>query len=254
MVFILASQACFSQYTKDRYHVKDTLSKYQVSSYSIYKILEDGNDSILLEILEFDRYGNLIKEYEPRYDITISYKYDSFQREKERHTYCPGISNETVYLYYSENNLIKEIKKDSTGKITQERAYEYKDSRLSKERVESSYGSHSVTYEYDSTGLFITKLSPDYSRRTEIQQNEYGGIIYFEMVDSLNKGPKPVWFSYNKNLRTEEYHFFNNEKIKTEKMIYDPQGRILEIQYCGDVYRNYPCTPAYRFYYKYFEE
>ncbi len=252
VTFSFISNMCISQYTKDRYHIKDSLSKFNVSSYSIYEMENDGNDSLLIETLFFDKNGNLIKEFEPKYSITILYKYDSLQRLIERHTYCPGIQNETVYSFYSEDKLSKEIRKDSTGFVNETRDFFYKDSRLHTEHVDASYGARDINYKYDSTGLHVTESSPAYSGRTEITRNKYGGIIHFEMIDSLKHVPEPVWFAYNKDLRIEEYHFFNDQKIVTHKMIYDNQGKILEIQSCGDGYYNHPCTTRYKFYYEYF--
>jgi hypothetical protein len=73
-LFLKMSSISFSQFTKDRYHLKDSLSKHKVSAYRIFEYSEYKKDSILKEILSFDRKGKLIREIDVTYDILITYK------------------------------------------------------------------------------------------------------------------------------------------------------------------------------------
>lgn len=259
-LFLKMSSISFSQFTKDRHHVKDSLSKHNVSTYRIFEYSENNKDSTLKEILSFDRKGNLIKEFDPTYDILITYKYDSLDRLTERTEICPGIINETEYYYYDSNKLLSSKRMDSTGFVNRNVEYNYKNSRLISERIVSFYKSRNVknvldvTYEYDSSGLRVIELRPDSTFKVEIERNEYGGIVYYKMTNSSNNAPEPVWFNYDKNLRTEQYRFFNDNKIISEKMIYNFAGLIMEIQTCGDEHFNFPCRITTKFYYEYFEE
>lgn len=259
-LFLKMSSISFSQFTKDRYHVKDSLAKYNVSSYRIFEYSEDDKDSTLKEILSFDRKGNLIKEFDPTYDILTTYKYDSLDRLMECTEICPGIINETEYYYYDSNKLLSSKRMDSTGFVNRNIEYNYENSRLISEHIVSFYQSRNekdvfdVTYQYDSTGLRVTELRPDSTLKFEIEKNEYGGIVYFKMTNSSNNAPEAVWFNYDKNLRTEQYRFFNNQKIISEKMIYNYAGLIMEIQTCGDEHFNFPCKITTKFYYEYFDE
>lgn len=250
----------FSQFTKDRYHVKDSLAKYHVSSYRIFDYSQNGKDSTLKEILSFDRKGNLIKEFDPKYDILITYVYDSLDRNIERKEICPGIINETEYYYYDADQLVHSKRMDSSGFVNRTVAYNYQNSRLISEHIISFYTSRNekkvldVTYHYDSTGLQITELRPEYGFKAEIQKNQYGGIVYYKMTNAANNAPPAVWFGYDKNLRIEEYRFYNGEKIVSQKMMYTNTGLIQEIQLCGDKHFHFPCVTATRFFYEYFDK
>lgn len=256
IILLISPKFAFAQFTNDRYHIKDSLKKYGVSSYKIYEINEEGKDSTLNEILYFDKNGNVIKEENPKYEITLIYKYDSLQRLIEYFDYCPGIQNETTFYYYEGSKLFKEIRKDSTGFVNQIKEYFYEGDRLIKESLFSVYKSRNKTvekefyYEYDRTGLKETMKSSDNKLQVEQLKNEFGGIIYYKMTLSSGNAPPEVYFGYDKNLRIEQYHFLNGNKIVTEKMIYDSKGLINEIQSCNQPYE-IDCVVSYRFYYEY---
>ncbi len=144
ILFLKMSSISFSQFTKDRYHIKDSLAKYNVSSYRIFKYSENYNDSTLKEILSFDQNGNLIKEFDPTHEILITYKYDSLDRLVERIEICPGIINESEFYYYEKDKLLNSKRIDSTGFINQTIEYNYENSTLIGENIVSFYKSRNT--------------------------------------------------------------------------------------------------------------
>lgn len=258
--FILISKLSLGQFTKDRYHLKDSITLYKVQSYQIYEYSELNKDSTLLEVLSFDRKGNLIMEKDIGINNTITYQYDSLDRMIKSTENCPGIIYENEFYFYDSSNLIKKIRKDSSGFINETVDFIYENGRLTKEIIHSNFKSRNVSrefqvnYSYDSTGLRVTELRPDSTFKIEIEYNRYGGIIFYKMTSLKNQVPDPVWFSYVENLRIEEYRFFNGNKIVAEKMIYDTHGLIQEIQKCGDHYFSSPCAVITKFYYTFYQE
>lgn len=167
--------------------------------------------------------------------LTSQFKYEKGNLVEEDYYSNGSPEGKTIYQYNSEGYLIKEITKDTKGKVTESKSFLYKKQILSNVKIYTEDGKlfqdtriTKMDNEFIQSGEILWVLTKDKERLSLLSKDD---TKILSIMDENNKTIGTVEFSFDKNKNVTSRLFTQGNTERKNDFIYDSKGRLTEFSF-----------------------